>query len=93
MTGTENLILASILGNQKTILENCSLEPEVDDLINFLNSLGAQIVRKKEKIIVTPVTELEKQKKIYKVIPDRIEAGTFMYLGCCLLYTSDAADE
>jgi len=82
VTGTENLILASILGNQKTILENCSLEPEVDDLINFLNSLGAQIVRKKEKVIVTPVTKLEKQKKIYKVIPDRIEAGTFMYLGC-----------
>ena len=82
VTGTENLILASILGNQKTILENCSLEPEVDDLINFLNSLGAKIVRKKEKVIVTPVTKLEKQKKIYKVIPDRIEAGTFMYLGC-----------
>ena len=40
VTGTENLILASILGNQKTVLENCSLEPEVDDLINFLNSLG-----------------------------------------------------
>jgi UDP-N-acetylglucosamine enolpyruvyl transferase len=61
--GTENLILVSILGNQKTVLENCSLEPEVDDLINFLNSLGAQIIRKKEKVIVTPVAKLKKTKK------------------------------
>jgi len=82
VTGTENLILASVLANKKTILENCSMEPEVDDLINFLKTLGAKINRSKEKIIITPVSKLKKQKKIYRIIPDRIEAGTFMYLAC-----------
>ena len=54
VTGTENLILASIMGDKQTVLENCSLEPEVDDLIYFLISLGAKIKRKKEKIIISP---------------------------------------
>jgi len=82
VTGTENLILASIMGDKQTVLENCSLEPEVDDLIYFLISLGAKIKRKKEKIIISPVDSLKKQRKSHKIIPDRIEAGTFMYLGC-----------
>ena len=82
VTGTENLILASIMGDKRTTLLNCSLEPEVDDLIKFLNSLGACIKRIKEKIIITPVSKLKKQTKSYKIIPDRIEAGTFMYLAC-----------
>ena len=82
VTGTENLILASIMGDKQTVLENCSLEPEVNDLISFLISLGAKIKRKKEKIIISPVDLLKKQKTPHKIIPDRIEAGTFMYLGC-----------
>ena len=82
VTGTENLILASIMGDKQTVLENCSLEPEVNDLISFLISLGAKIKRKKENIIITPVDFLKKQKTPHKIIPDRIEAGTFMYLGC-----------
>ena len=82
VTGTENLILASIMGDKETTLTNCSLEPEVDDLIKFLNSLGATIKRVKEKVTITPVLRLKKQTKAHKIIPDRIEAGTFMYLAC-----------
>lgn len=82
VTGTENLILASIFANSQTTLKNCSMEPEVDDLINFLKSIGAKIKRIGENIIVNPSTKLGKQATPYKIIPDRIEAGTFMYLGC-----------
>ena len=82
VTGTENLILAAIFGNKKTILENCALEPEVNDLISFLKSLGADIKKTKDTIKINPVRSLKKQKKSYEIISDRIEAGTFMYLGC-----------
>tara|TARA_Y100001970_G_scaffold120586_1_gene149477 strand:+ start:4796 stop:6052 length:1257 start_codon:yes stop_codon:yes gene_type:complete len=82
VTGTENLILASVLGTKKTILKNCALEPEVDDLITFLKSIGANIKKMGDSITISPVDSLKKQKKSYEIIPDRIEAGTFMYLGC-----------
>ena len=82
VTGTENLILASVLGTKKTTLKNCALEPEVDDLITFLKSIGANIKKVGDSITINPVGSLKKQKNSYEIIPDRIEAGTFMYLGC-----------
>ena len=82
VTGCENVILASILGDKKTILKNCSEEPEVVDLINFLNFCGGKIVRKSDTIEIMPSSSLKAPDKAYKIISDRIEAGTFGVLGC-----------
>ena len=72
-TGTETLIIAAVLAKGKTVIDNAALEPEVDDLINFLNQMGADISRKPERIIeINGVKEL--QPVIYKVMPDRNEA-------------------
>jgi len=80
VTGTENLVLASILAKSKTTLYNCAVEPEVLDLINFLSSLGAKITKSGDTIKIVPVGSLSRQNKPYYVIPDRIEAGTFLAL-------------
>lgn len=75
-TGTETLILAAVLAEGRTILENAAAEPEVDDLIALLNSMGAKIRRVKERTIV-----IDGVKKLYgtdyKIISDRNEAVTF----------------
>lgn len=80
VTGTENLILASIFAKSETVLYNCASEPEVLDLINFLSSLGAKITKTGGTIKIVPVSSLSKQNEPYCVIPDRIEAGTFLAL-------------
>ena len=79
---TINAILAScrIKGNVK--INNCSLEPEVDDLINFLNKCGCNIARVNESIIITGVNKLKGC--YYKIMPDRIEAGTFMIIAASI---------
>lgn len=74
---TENLLMASVLAEGVTVIENAAREPEITDLANFLSQMGAQIegvgtsrlsVKGVEKL--TPVT--------YSVIPDRIEAATYL---------------
>lgn len=74
---TINLILAAAAAEGKTILENVAKEPEIVDLANFLNAMGASV-----KGAGTDVIRIEGVKKfngaIHSVIPDRIEAGTFM---------------
>ena len=81
VTGSENIIIASILADNKTELYNCSIEPEVTDLINFLKLQGADIKDIEDKVLISPVTRLNPKNKIYSIIPDRIEAGTFAVLG------------
>lgn len=75
-TGTETMIMAAVLAKGKTILKNAGLEPEVDDLINFLNQMGAKITRLDNRVI-----EIQGVKKlkpiIYKVMPDRNEAVSY----------------
>tara|TARA_B100001013_G_C24582973_1_gene431422 strand:+ start:22 stop:1005 length:984 start_codon:yes stop_codon:yes gene_type:complete len=74
---TENILLASCLAKGKTRLRNCALEPEVQDLINFLIKLGCKINWSgKRSIDVTGVKELKSI--TYKVIFDRIETGTYI---------------
>ena len=51
-TGTETMILAAVLARGKTTLENAAQEPEIDELISFLNQMGAKIVRTKARTIV-----------------------------------------
>lgn len=74
---TENLLMAASLAKGQTIIENAAEEPEVVDLANFLNAMGARIKGAGTKVIrVEGVDELHGA--IHNVIPDRIEAGTFM---------------
>lgn len=74
---TENIMMAAVLAEGETILENAAGEPEVEDLANFLNSMGARISGAgTDTIRIIGVKELKGVK--YTPIPDRIEAGTFM---------------
>ncbi|MHB8155829.1 MAG: UDP-N-acetylglucosamine 1-carboxyvinyltransferase [Desulfocucumaceae bacterium] len=74
---TENIIMAASLAKGTTIIENAAEEPEVVDLANFLNTLGAVIKGAGTKVIrVEGVEELYGSP--YSIIPDRIEAGTFL---------------
>jgi len=74
---TENLIMAATLARGTSIIENAAEEPEVVDLANFLNTMGAKIKGAGTKVIrVEGVDELFGSS--YSVIPDRIEAGTFL---------------
>ena len=75
---TMNAILASTLATGTTTIENAAKEPHIVDLANFLNSMGANIKGAgTDTIKVTGVQKLS-QKSIYSIIPDQIEAGTFM---------------
>ncbi|WP_188456661.1 UDP-N-acetylglucosamine 1-carboxyvinyltransferase [Virgibacillus oceani] len=74
---TENIMMAAALAEGKTILENCAKEPEIVDLANFLNKMGARIVGAgTETIRIHGVEKLQGTE--HTIIPDRIEAGTFM---------------
>ncbi|MEK7267232.1 MAG: UDP-N-acetylglucosamine 1-carboxyvinyltransferase, partial [Nitrospirota bacterium] len=77
VTGTENLMMAASLAKGVTVLENAAREPEVIDLANALTAMGAKIKGAGESIIeIEGVDEL--RPLTHKVIPDRIETGTFM---------------
>jgi len=76
--GTINAILAATLADGVTSIENCAKEPHIVDVANFLNSVGANIKGAGTDVIkVTGVKSL-KQTSSYAIIPDQIEAGTFM---------------
>jgi UDP-N-acetylglucosamine 1-carboxyvinyltransferase len=77
---TENIIMASVLAEGETIMENAAEEPEIVDLANFLNSMGASVIGAgTDTIKVTGVKSLKGT--THCVIPDRIEAGTYMIAG------------
>lgn len=80
VTGTENLLMAAVLAKGQTIIQNAAREPEVVDLANFLNKLGAKIYGAgTDSIVVDGVDELNGGE--YSVLPDRIEAGTYLIAG------------
>lgn len=74
---TENILMAAVLARGSTLLENAAVEPEVSDLIDFLNGLGAKI-----RGAGTPLLRIEGVSSLgggcHRLLPDRIEAGTFM---------------
>ncbi len=78
-TGTETLILLSALSGKETTLKNCALEPEIGELIRFLNEGGASIVRNGDTIHIQGSSAL-RQKKPFAISPDRNEAVTFASL-------------
>jgi UDP-N-acetylglucosamine 1-carboxyvinyltransferase len=78
--GTDNVLMASVLAEGTTVIEDAACEPEVVDLANFLNKMGARIEGAgTAEIVVEGVKELHGAE--HEVIPDRIEAGTFLVAG------------
>lgn len=76
--GTENIMMAACLAEGETVLDNAAREPEIVDLANFLNSCGAKIEGAGQaQIKIQGVTGLT-QEKTYCIMPDRIEAGTYL---------------
>jgi len=77
VTGTENLMMAACLAEGRTVMKNCAQEPEVADLARFLNACGARIEGAgTARIVIDGVPRLHGTE--HRVIPDRIEAGTFL---------------
>jgi UDP-N-acetylglucosamine 1-carboxyvinyltransferase len=80
VTGTENLMMAATLAEGRTVLENAAREPEVVDLANFLIAMGAKIQGAgTDTIVIDGVERLHGT--AYEVLPDRIEAGTYLVAG------------
>jgi UDP-N-acetylglucosamine 1-carboxyvinyltransferase len=78
--GTDNVMMAAVLAQGTTVIESAAAEPEVVDLANFLNAMGAKIEGAgTRRIIIEGVKELHGAE--HGVIPDRIEAGTFLVAG------------
>lgn len=81
-TGTETLLMAAVLAKGKTVLENAALEPEIDDLIEFLNKMGADIKRLPNRVI--EVNGVEKLSgAIHRLIPDRNETVSYACAALC----------
>jgi UDP-N-acetylglucosamine 1-carboxyvinyltransferase len=77
VTGTENIMMAATLADGITVIENAAREPEVVDLANMLNKMGAKISGiGSDRIVIEGVSRLHGAD--YPVMPDRIEAGTFL---------------
>ncbi len=77
VTGTENLMMAATLADGRTVIENAAREPEVIDLANCLNSMGARISGAGSDIITIDGVERLHGTR-YSVLPDRIETGTYL---------------
>ena len=80
VTGTENLMMAGALAQGETVIENAAREPEVVDLANFLNAMGARV-----RGAGTDTISIEGVERLagtsYEVLPDRIETGTYLVAG------------
>jgi UDP-N-acetylglucosamine 1-carboxyvinyltransferase len=80
VTGTEDLMMAATLAEGETLMENCAREPEVSDLAELLNKMGANIEGAGTSTIrIRGVSKLSGAR--HRIIPDRIEAGTFVIAG------------
>jgi UDP-N-acetylglucosamine 1-carboxyvinyltransferase len=77
VTGTENLMMAAVLAKGETVIQNAAREPEIEDVANFLNTLGAKI-----RGAGTPTITIQGVEHLYsgsyQVVPDRIETGTYL---------------
>jgi UDP-N-acetylglucosamine 1-carboxyvinyltransferase len=77
VTATANVLMAAVLAQGTTVIESAACEPEIEDLANFLNVMGAKITGQgSPRIVIAGVDRLTGGE--YDIIPDRIEAGTFM---------------
>lgn len=96
VTGTENVMMAAALARGTTVLENCAKEPEIVDLANLLNAMGARVFGAgEETVTIEGVSSLGSAE--HTIIPDRIEGGTYLIgaaltRGDVLLKNASAAD-
>lgn len=82
VTCTENIMMAAVLAQGTTIIKNAAREPEVEDLANFLNTLGAKVSGAgTDTIVIEGVEQLGGGQ--YRILPDRIEAGTYLAAAAC----------
>src|SRR5207253_9892002 len=80
VVGTDNGMVAAVLAEGTTVIEGAAAEPEVCDLADFLNKMGAKIEGAgTRRLIIEGVKELHGAE--HDIIPDRIEAGTFLVAG------------
>lgn len=75
---TANVMMASVLAKGETVVENAALEPEIDDLIRFLNQAGANIIRDQTKIIIQGRNRELLKPVQFEIMADRVEAGTYL---------------
>ncbi len=81
VTGTENVLMAAVTVRGETVLHNCACEPEICDLADFLRKMGANIEGDgTDTIVIKGVDRLNGTE--HRIIPDRIETGTFAVAGC-----------
>lgn len=78
VTGTENIMMAASLAEGQTVIKNAAREPEIVDLANFLNSIGARISGAGSDTIIIDGVERLSETSEYHVLPDRIVAGTYL---------------
>ena len=79
VTGTENLMMAACLADGRSIIENAAREPEVVDLANFLNAMGANVSGAGSDVVeIIGVESLSANGMVYNILADRIETGTFL---------------
>ena len=78
VTGTENIIMAAVLAQGRTVIHNAACEPEIIDLANFLNALGAKIQDMGTSTVTIDGVRALDQSVCYHVMADRIEAGTYL---------------
>ncbi|MDD9893259.1 MAG: UDP-N-acetylglucosamine 1-carboxyvinyltransferase [Gammaproteobacteria bacterium] len=81
VTGTENLMMAAALADGTTVLENAAREPEVVDLANFMNAMGAKISGAGTSVMTIEGVEKMAGGCGWDVVPDRIETGTYLIAG------------
>ena len=75
---TENALLAALKKKKKTVIKNCAIEPEINDLINFLKKLGGKIKISGRTITIIGERKIKKISINHEIIFDRIEAGTYL---------------
>ena len=78
VTGTENIMLSAVIAKGETLILNAACEPEIVELANFLNSMGAKVEGAGTDILTIQGVDNLKPVVGHEVMPDRIEAGTFM---------------
>jgi UDP-N-acetylglucosamine 1-carboxyvinyltransferase len=80
VTGTENLIMAASLAEGTTVLRNCAVEPEINELANLINGMGGSVdISNPETIVIEGKDQLHGVQ--HQIMPDRIEAGTHLIAG------------
>ena len=82
VTGTENILMAAVLADGQSVIHNAAREPEIIDLVEFLRAMGARISGEgTSTLFIDGVPALKPTRKPHRILPDRIEVGTYLLAG------------